>query len=438
MKFAILNIIGILFISQIVWAQKPIIRNLKECIEIAVANNPLLRQQELKTKRNKIQYNQAWQNQLPTMNANLGHGYNQGRTIDPTTNQFVEQNISSGNQSLNTSMILFDGMRILSDIRMKANAKVAGRLEYEGEINVLKLNVIEAYINVLTAQDMLDQGEKQWELTKQQYERSSVLNREGAISPSSYYDVRGQYNLELNNLQIISQTLYSNRLKLANLLNCPEAELGTLADVDLEVDENNNYTDWDMLYEQARLILPEYRAFGARVKEAQQGIKVAQSGYFPRLSLGAGMNSNYSSYVNGNYYTQVKNNLGKYLSFSLSIPIFTGFVVRNQVRLAKINLQDVTFDQERRLNELRMNTSKAVFDLHSSREQVLNLQEQEKSYAELHRISKVQFEEGATNSVDYLTAKNKWDSSKNQLIMKKYQMLFQQYLNDYYAGKLNL
>ncbi|WP_196935144.1 TolC family protein [Sphingobacterium hungaricum] len=413
-------------------------RTLAECIAIAVANNPLLQQNNLNNKRNDVNYRQAWQNQLPLLDATFGHGYSQGKTIDPTTNQFVQQNITSGNQNVNAGLILFDGMRILNDVRMKASAKTAGRLEYEGQINALKLDVIEAYIQVLTAQDMLDLNKQQLELTKEQLRRSEVLNLEGAIAPADYYDVKGQYSLELNNQQLVKQQLYTNKLNLANLLNCSEEDLGNLENLPFVAQSQNEYSDWKNLYSQAGSILPEFKALEWRIKEAEQGIRVSKASYYPQLSVGAGLYSNYSNSGQGNYFNQIQDNLGRSLSFNLSIPIFSRFITKNQVNLSKITLKEMELEKDAQLNNLRKNTSQAIFDLKIAEEQVKNLNEQEKSYAEFFRISQVQFDAGANNSVDYLSAKNKWDNSKNQLVIKQYEWLFQKYLNDYYAGKLNL
>jgi outer membrane protein len=40
--------------------------------------------------------------------------------------------------------------------------------------------------------------------------------------------------------------------------------------------------------------------------------------------------------------------------------------------------------------------------------------------------------------VIFLTAKNKFDNSQIQLVVKQYEWLLQKYINDYYAGSLNL
>lgn len=410
-------------------------RTLVECIEIAIQNNAKVHQSQLQVKRSQVGYRQAWQNQLPNLQANLSHGLNQGKNIDPTTNQFIEETISAGNQSLTTDITVFNGFKIFHDIRMRSSALEAGKLEYEGQLNELKLDVIEAYIKVLTARDMLKQAELQYEVTEEQLRRADVMHKEGAFPPGDYYDIKGQASSDLNTIESMKQTLYSSRVYLAGLLYITENELGEISEVSLPTDAVEE--DADKLYAIARDTLAIYKSWSWRVREAELAIKVAKSSYFPSLYLGAGLNSRYSNSNDKSYMTQTKNNLGKYISLNLQIPIFSRFTTRNQVENARINLKDVQWQEEQALNILKQNTAKAVFDLRSSRESIKNLEAQERSYSESFRVAEVQFDLGASNSVMYLTAKNKLDNTRNQLLIKKYEWILQKYINDYYSGKLN-
>ncbi|HAK30621.1 MAG TPA: hypothetical protein DCO90_15580 [Sphingobacterium sp.] len=69
---------------------------------------------------------------------------------------------------------------------------------------------------------------------------------------------------------------------------------------------------------------------------------------------------------------------------------------------------------------------------------ITQLRSQNENYAESFRIAKVVFELGNSNSVIFLTAKTKFDNSQIQLVVKQYEWLLQKYINDYYAGSLNL
>ncbi|MBV2226959.1 MULTISPECIES: TolC family protein [unclassified Sphingobacterium] len=409
--------------------------SLADCIQQAIQNNPTLKRNELVIDRADLQYKQAKYDRLPSLNANIGHDISQGRSIDPTTNQYIDQNNSSGRQSLSLNVPIFNGFYIIHNIRMRSNALDAGKLEYEGFVNELKLDVIEAYVKVLTAQDMLIQTEGQLAVTKEQLNRNEILNREGATNPGDLFDIKGQYSSDLNTVELTKQTLNNARVELAGLMNVDVNTLGTLEEIDIPTEIQAKSSE--ELFQQSLNILPQYKALDWRIKEMEEGIKVAKSNYWPSLSLSGGMSSNYSK-EGGAIFNQIKNNLSKGVGLTLSIPIFNQFKNRTQVRLAQVSLDDANFSRDIMRNDLRMKTAQAVFDLNITQKNVLNLRDQEVSYAESFRIATVHFEAGNSNSVIYLTAKNKLDATRSQLIIRQYEWLMQKYVNDYYAGSLNL
>ena len=191
------------------------------------------------------------------------------------------------------------------------------------------------------------------------------------------------------------------------------------------------------MFQETLTALPQFKAMDYRIKEMEEGIKVAKSNYWPSLSLSGGMSSNYSK-EGGAIFNQIKNNLSKGVGLTLSIPIFNQFKNRTQVRLAEVNLNEINFTKDIMRNDLRMKTAQAVFDLDITQKNVVNLRDQELSYAESFRIATVHFEAGNSNSVIYLTAKNKLDATRSQLIIKQYEWLMQKYMNDYYSGSLDL
>lgn len=409
--------------------------SLSDCIRMAITNNPTLLRSELNIDRADLQHKQARYDRLPQVNAGLSHELSQGRSIDPTTNQYVDRYNSYGNQYLSANVPIFNGFAILHNIRRRANAKEAGKLEFEGARNELKLDVIEAYLKVLTAQDMLTQIEGQISVTKEQLHRHEVLNREGAVAPGDLYDIKGQYNSDLNLLEQTKQSLNDAELTLATFLNIPVAELPALEK--LETEQASRAYNAEDLFRSSLTVLPEYRALDWRMKEMEENIKLMKSEYYPSLSLGAGLGSNYSK-DGGEAFNQIKNNLRKSVSLSLTIPIFNRFATRTNVRMAQVDFNEAVLNKSIRENELRMNTAKAVFDLRTAQTNVQNLKEQEQSYQEAFRIANVHFEAGNSNSVIYLTAKNKLDNTRSQLVIKQYEWLLQKYINDYYAGALDL
>jgi outer membrane protein len=412
-------------------------RTLAECIQLAVKANPTLLQNELDVKRAEVNLAQAKANRLPDVNASLQHSLTSGRSQDNSTLQYISSNNSTGNFSLGASLPLFRGFRLFNEIRMRADAKTAGKLTFDTQINNLKLDVITAYIQSLTAQDILRQSEMQTEVTREQVRRAESMHKEGAINPGDYFDLKGQLANDINTIENNRQLLYSSRVKLAALLNMAENQLGELDNIG--INETGQRLDEKQLYNMAVDQLPDIKALDHRIKVAERDIKIAKSYYYPSLSLSAGLGSNYSKLgIQGTYWSQMRNNVGKYISLNLSVPIFNHLQVYNNVRLAKLDLQTAKFQKEIQQNILRSATSNAVFNLQNASNMITQLRSQNENYAESFRIAKVVFELGNSNSVIFLTAKNKFDNSQIQLVVKQYEWLLQKYINDYYAGSLNL
>ncbi len=412
--------------------------SLADCVALAIKNNPNLQRSELELSRNEVNYKQAQYNRLPVISGNIGHGYNEGRSINTTTNQFVDNTYYSGNQSLSLNAPLFRGFEILHDIRRKASAREAGKLEFESAINELKLDVIEAYILVLTSRDMLQQAEGQLAVTQENLRRATVMQDEGAINPGDYHDLKGQAYAEQNTVENTKRDLYNSEARLAALLYLPITELPVLEPIAMPSSVSS--ASGADLYAEALQALPNFKALDWRIREAEQTIKVAKSAYYPSLSLDAGIRSIYSSVdvLGYNYWQQLVNYPSKGISLSLSVPIFSRMAVRSQVKLAKLNLDEAKWNRKIQENTVREETAKTVFSLLTLKKNVQNLQEQELSYQEAFRIAQVHFDAGNSNSVLFLTAKNKLDNTRNELLIRQYQWLLQKYFNDYYAGLLEL
>lgn len=408
--------------------------SLEQCIEIALRENPLIQLAEIDHKSTKLAKRQAQYSRLPNVESTIGHSWSQGRTIDPTTNQFIDETIAYTNASVAAGMYVFDGFRIFYDTKQKALAEKASHIAYEAQKDALILDVIETYIRVLTAQDLVTRAQGTLDLSESQFELSQNLHKEGAIEPADYYDLKGDIQERKNNLLLAEQALHQAKLKLAHLLHKNLNDLGELQALLIQ-EELVNYNTEELL--SAAKSRPEFAVWDWRIKEAKQEFRKAQAAYYPSLYLSAGMNTNYSNANPLSFWDQTDNNLGKYVALNLSIPIFQGLQVRNRVKQARYEMEKVSGQKAVEENNLRQVVSNAVFDLQSTREAVVNLQEQELSYKESFRIAQVKFELGATQSLHYLTAKNKWENSKNQLLIKQYEALLQQLINSYYLGELN-
>ncbi|HCN82737.1 MAG TPA: hypothetical protein DIT07_03830 [Sphingobacteriaceae bacterium] len=77
--------------------------NLNQCIEIAIKNNLTVQRSAIESESARLSWQQARYNMLPSINANISHGLNKGRSIDPLTNTYVNREATYASPSLNTS-----------------------------------------------------------------------------------------------------------------------------------------------------------------------------------------------------------------------------------------------------------------------------------------------------------------------------------------------
>src|SRR5699024_10934662 len=87
--------------------------SLQRCLEYAKEHNIQIQQQQLEKNRAKIGLKQSQLSQLPQINCSANYGRNFVRSIDPTTNQFVGNTLTSAGAGLHASVTLFN----LSQIR---------------------------------------------------------------------------------------------------------------------------------------------------------------------------------------------------------------------------------------------------------------------------------------------------------------------------------
>lgn len=416
---------------------------LKQCVETAVANNIDVKQRDLQMQREAVGWKQGKGNLLPNINGYIGHNLNQGRTINTSTNSFVNESNTSANWELSGDVTLFNGLRLLNTLKSAQYAYEASRMELQQQKDQLTLDVILAYLQILTNVDLLDQAKKQYAVSQKQVERLEIMHKEGAIKPSDLYDLKGQ--LADNKMTIINNenNLNASRLALQQLMNIPSTKDFAVEKMTAEQFAMDYATTPDSIYQTALQQLAMVKATELRLKSAEKDVKAAKGNMYPRLSLGGGINSNFNSIFADSagskigYYDQVfKNNYGTYVGVGLNIPILNNLQRRNAVSLAKIDQKQAEYTAQTTQIQLKQNIERDHFNMEASLNRYQALVDQVASYTESFRAAEVRFNEGASTSVDYLIAKNNLDRANINLIIARYDYVLRTKILDYYQGRM--
>ena len=128
---------------------------LESCIRYAIDNNSNLKLSELNIASADINVKESKARRLPNLNGRVNSGINFGRTIDPTSNDFINENILYSNYGLGSNVNLFQGGAISNTIKQNAKIKEAIILDHQQNINDVSLIVANAYLQVLLSDERI-------------------------------------------------------------------------------------------------------------------------------------------------------------------------------------------------------------------------------------------------------------------------------------------
>jgi outer membrane protein len=135
-------------------------------VEAALNNNLLIKQTDIQMRAAGVNLSQAKSNILPNFFSSLGHGMNQGRSIDPFTNSYINQQVNFANYNVNSSVVVFNGFQLQNLIKQNKLTYEANKMDLQQTKDNVTLNVILAYLQILNNEELLQQTINQADVTK--------------------------------------------------------------------------------------------------------------------------------------------------------------------------------------------------------------------------------------------------------------------------------
>ncbi|MEC8683795.1 MAG: TolC family protein, partial [Bacteroidota bacterium] len=431
--------------------------SLQECVEIALAHNLDLKAAGLRAETETIQFKQSRNALLPSVNANYNLGFSNGRSIDPFTNSYVNEELTYSNAGLSIIKTLFDGFIILNTLKQNRLNMAAAEMEIEEARQNLVLDVTLNFLQVLNFRELVKLAETRLITSKEQLNRLQKLQDEETGDPVAYHDLQGQVALDQSAVNDANSSLNNALTDLKFLLNTERSIQASQLILLLDFEPREKTADG--VYEAALRHLASVKAKELREEAAAKGVAVARAQYTPQISLFANFGTNYSSAarlfqdagtqtvqtgdfvtVTGtdyavftqeglfdalpiSYTDQFNNNLNSAAGVSVSIPIFNGFQAKNAVQLQKVNRDQASVVLEQTKRALKQNISKTYADLQAASKNYHFLEDQVRAYEESFRINEVKFNLGVSTSVAYITSKNNLDNARINLTNARYAYL---------------
>ena len=414
--------------------------NLRECCDYAVANNISIKQQENQRRQEEIQLSTAKNSRLPDLSGSVGQNFSFGRGLT-ADNTYSNTNTSSTSFSLGASVPIFTGFQIPNQIKLNQLNLEAATADLEKAKNDIRMQVAQAYVQILYDMEIADVAHRQIEIDSAQVARLQAFVNNGKASEAELSQQRATLaNSTLTATQADNNTRLA-LLTLTQLLELPSPENFNIVRPDISgisgITDLSGLTP-DAIYAEALGIKPEILSQQLKLKGTEHSIKIAQAGNYPTLSLSGGLGTNYyttSGFKADGFGSQLKNNFSQYIGLNLNVPIFNRFQTRNQIRSARISQEN----QQLALD----NTKKTLYqDIQKVYYNALNAQAKEKASQQAvatandaFHLTQAKYENGKATITEFNESKNNYLKAESDLVQARYENIYQKALIAFYRGK---
>jgi len=426
-------VVGNALVAQNTW-------NLSRCISFSIENNIGLRKLEVQQKMATEDLSQSKRDLLPGVSASSRAGISFGRSIDPNTNDIVNNEFFNNSYDLGASMTLFSGFRLVNQIEYQKFRKKATELNRLNAIDDLAFGVMNSYFDVLYYKGMLKIAQEQVETSRINLKKIEKQVELGMKSKPDLLEMKANFESEeLRRIQI-GNSLKTASLQLKQRMNLTDTTEMVLDEeqspmvITEKQDQQNlfsSYTQWS----------PYYQSFEAQLKASRKLLAISRSQLYPSLNANASMGTAFYETTKDDagktiaFSTQLDNNRNKYVGGSLNIPIFSRWAARSDIKKAKLQVEQAqnTLDEEKQ--KLYFEMVNNLNDLEALEKEYNQYLKQQEADQLAFQASEKKFEQGLVSVVDFYIAKNRLANSVSQVLNARLHWEIKKKALDFYSGK---
>ena len=443
---------------------------LQQCLDYSETHNSQLQKIKNATLTSEQNILQAKGAMLPTINASATQNYNLGRSIDPFTNVYINQQVRSNNFNVNGSLVLFNGFLLQNSLKQSKDDAAAAQHDIDQYRLDLSISIVQAYVSILMNEEIWANTQLQAQTTKEVYDRTVKLKESGVVTNSSALDVFAQWKTEEANVIQAKNNLDLSYLNLGLLLELGDPmSIRIVKPVQLLEKNQLSYASPEEVMNIVVDQIPQLKSLEYRQQSATHAYYAARGRYYPRLTLNGSLGTLYSTsgkVVTGQQYTgtriigvtettnenvvtpsytttladkafnlQMKDNYSKFIGVTLSIPILNGLQVRTTVHRNQIAMTQADLDYNIARINLQRTIYTAFYQASGSQSKLSALNESYAATQESFRNSEKRFGGGLITSVEFNQMKNTLNQSQSNLVQAKYDFIFKNAILEIYSGQ---
>jgi outer membrane protein len=465
-------------------AQEPVKWDLQSCVEYAIKHNISVQQADVQARLAKLQADMAKSNQLPTMNGSTGMGLRLGRSIDPTTNGFTNTQFLYNNFGLSGGIQIFNAGKLRNAAEATNYSWQASEADKLNTSNDVSLSVATYYLQVLSAIEQSEIAKIQISQTKEQLAATKKRVEVGLLPELNLLELETQLANDSSTFISASSNIEQSKMLLKALLNLDASKPFDIQVQAVDQIKLQSFADLqpDYVFSVAAQNLPGVKAAALRVKAANKNQLAAKANFYPSLSFGYNLSSNFSNvfnYVSGYNLTgfstpnaatpfvtvnsakyfiqspiysptttqrnwgniwngwsdQVNNNFGQSFGFQLSIPIFNANQSKISYQQAKLNYRNASLQEENTNLKLKQDIYTAYTNAVIAFNKLAASQKAVTSAEKTFQFATKRYDLGLLGTIELLNNQNNFLKAKVNYKSAQYEYVFRIKLLEFYKGE---
>lgn len=359
----------------------------------------------------------------------------QGYTNYPSSNA-EDNNSYTGTYGINAGLTLYEGGKLRTAVKEQRLQNRIDALSVAESANDIRIAIVEAYMQALYAAEAVEVAAGTAEVSRAQRDRAEQMWQAGSISKVDFAQLESQYASDLYQVVVARSSLDDYKLQLKQLL-----ELDITEEMNLAAPAEGEETVLQALpaktdiYATALDAMPQIERGWLGVETAELGIREARAGFYPSVSLTAGLGTGHMTGGGFQPGSQVWNRFNENVALSVSIPIFSNRKNRTAVNKARIAASNSRLEQLGLEKELLRKVESAYLDAISSQSRYTAARQKERYARQSYDLTDEQFRVGRKNTVELITAQNELSSARQEVLQAKYMALLNIRLLDIYQGR---
>jgi outer membrane protein len=450
--------------------------DLKRCVEYAVSNNISVKQADVQARLAALTFKQFRLSQIPLLSFQAGISYNSGYTQNPQTFTLSTNVLDYNTYALQSSVNLFNFSSLHNGIASTRLAWLAASAYTDKIKNDVSLNVANAYLNYLLANQQVNASALQLKMSRANLDNTTKLVHAGSLPELNQAELESQLAQDSSTYVTAVSSARQAVLNVKAYMSydaAAEFVLDTPAVTKIPIETLAELRP-DIVYSLALLNQPQQKSDQLYIQSAAKLVAADRGAMFPTISAYGQLGSTYtnqtqefagyfqtipaspnpiaSADVSGTsypvyglpydqpvlkdqpFFSQLNTAFRQTLGININIPILNGGSLKIAYQKAKVNLENYQLQLQQDNLTLKQNIyqayelSTAALEKFEASKKVLEATQHSYDYAQKR------YNVGLLNTIDLLTNQNNYFKAQIDLLSAQFDYVFKMKVLEFYKG----